>query len=142
MLLFYGATRAADTLTLARLDHFIDSYDKTSAFNNHGHGPPKSRFELVTNLPEVTAEYKRVMEARRAAGKEVTHISPYLPTSPHISPYLRISHHISLRISMYPPRSPAQAMPEAGPEKPAHAKGVDSDAEPAAAGTQASSRTS
>jgi len=104
MLLFYGATRAADTLTLARLDHFIDSYDKTSAFNNHGHGPPKSRFELVTNLPEVTAEYKRVMEARRAAGKE--------------------------------------AMPEAGPEKPAHAKGVDSDAEAAAAGTQASSRTS
>ena len=105
MLLFYGATRAADTLTLARLDHFIDSYDKTSAFNNHGHGPPKSRFELVTNLPEVTAEYKRVMEARRAAGKE--------------------------------------AMPEAGPEKPAHAKGgVDSDAEPAAAGTQASARTS
>ena len=53
---------------------------------------------------QVTAEYKRVMEARRAAGKE--------------------------------------AMPEAGPEKPAHAKGVDSDAEAAAAGTQASSRTS
>ena len=32
-------------------------------------------------------------------------------------------------------------MPEAGPEKPAHAKGVDSDAEAAEAGTQASSRT-
>ena len=137
MLLFYGATRAADTLTLARLDHFIDSYDKTSAFNNHGHGPPKSRFELVTNLPEVTAEYKRVMEARRAAGKEVTHISPSLTTSPHVSPC------ISLDL-------PAQAMPEAAPEKPADAKGgvdsdakgvVDSDAEAAGAGTQASSRT-
>ena len=70
MLLFYGATRAADTLTLARLDRFVDSYDKTSAFNNHGNGPPKSRFEVVTNLAEVTAEYKRVMEARRAAGNE------------------------------------------------------------------------
>ena len=70
MLLFYGATRAADTLTLATLDRFVDSYDKTSAFNNHGNGPPKSRFEVVTNLAEVTAEYKRVMEARRAAGKE------------------------------------------------------------------------
>lgn len=70
MLLFYGATRAADTLTLARLDRFVGSYDKTSAFNNHGNGPPRSRFEVVTNLAEVTAEYKRVMEARRAAGNE------------------------------------------------------------------------
>ena len=32
-------------------------------------------------------------------------------------------------------------MPEAAPEKPADAKGVDSDAEAAEAGTQASSRT-
>ena len=43
-------------------------------------------------------------------------------------------------VAGYPP---AQAMPEAGPEKPAHAKGgVDNDAEPPAAGTQAGSRTS
>ena len=53
MLNFYGATRAAETLTLSRLDHFIDAYDQTSAFNNHGNGPPKSRFEVVTNLAEV-----------------------------------------------------------------------------------------
>ena len=70
MLLFYGATRSADTLTLSRLDRFIDAYDRTSAFSNHGTGPAKSRFEVVTNLEEVTAEYKRVMEERRAAGNE------------------------------------------------------------------------
>ena len=107
----------------------------------------------------MTAEYKRVMEARRAAGKEVAHISPHLPTSPHISPHLPAYLHASPSIPPPHPYSkkltsltigtwgagypPAQAMPEAGPEKPAHAKGgVDSDAEPAAAGTQAGSRTS
>ena len=114
MLLFYGATRAADTLTLARLDRFVGSYDKTSAFNNHGNGPPRSRFEVVTNLAEVTAEYKRVMEARRAAGNEAMPDTVASPDKP-------------VAESGAPPGTASGAAAESGAESEATASAKDAD---------------
>ena len=40
------------------------------AFNNHGDGPPRTRTEIVKNLPEVMREYNRVMDARRLADEQ------------------------------------------------------------------------
>ena len=70
VLLFYGMDKALATLTLSRLDRFLTSYDKASAFNNHGDGPPRTRTEIVKNLPEVMREYNRVMDARRLADEQ------------------------------------------------------------------------
>jgi hypothetical protein len=71
MLQFYGLQRLAESLTLPRIQLFIDHYSTSSEHNDHGAGPPRSRASVVENLGEVLTEYTRIMkerEERRAAG--------------------------------------------------------------------------